>query len=80
MTLRNWEETFTAVSSSSVPGYVAFLQKSVAANGRCLILIGFGSFQRHALQMYMKLHRKQDYCYLKTDSQCRVKLVVGFDQ
>ena len=79
VTLRNWEETFTAVSSSSVPGYVAFLQKSVAANGRCLILIGFGSFQRHALQMYMKLHRKQDYCYLKTDSQCRVKLVVGFD-
>ena len=79
MTLQNWEDTFTGVSTSSVPGYVAFLQKMVAAHGKCLLLVGFGSFQRHALQMYMKLHRKQDYCYLMTGSQCRVKSVVGFD-
>lgn len=79
LTLKDWENSFTEVSSSSVPGYVAFLQKTLAVHGRCLLLVGFGSFQSHALQMYMRLHRQEDYCYLKTDSQCRVKTVVGFN-
>ena len=78
VTLKKWEQTFTDVSSSLVPGYVAFLQKTVAVHGQCLLLIGFGSFQSHALQAYIRQRTPEELCYLKTDSQCRVKLVVGF--
>jgi hypothetical protein len=77
MTLKRWEATFTDVSSSEVPGYVAYLQKTVAVHGDCLLLIGFGSFQSHALNVYMKQHQPQRYCYLKTNSLCEVKAVAG---
>ena len=79
MTLKKWENTFTDTSSSKVPGYMAFLQKTVAVHARCLLLVGYGSFQAHALQAYRKLHKEGDECYLKTDSQCRVQSVLGLD-
>ena len=78
VTLKNWEQTFSDISSSQVPGYVAFLQKTIAVRGQCLLLIGFGSFQSHALQAYMRQRTHEELCYLKTDSHCRAKLVVGF--
>ena len=79
MTLEEWENTFIDVTSSRIPGYLAFLQKTVAVRGKCLLLVGYGSFQSHALQAYMNLHDKRDHCFLKTDSQCKIELVAGFD-
>ena len=79
MTVQSWEQTFTDISTSKVPGYVAFLQKTLAVQGECLLLVGFGSFQNHALQAYTRLRKPPDYCYLKTDSQCRIKSVAGFN-
>ena len=78
ITLESWENTFANVSSSQEAGYVAFLQKTLAVSGDCLILIGFGSFQSHALHTYLHKHNPHDYCYLKTDSQCRIKSMAGF--
>ena len=46
MTISQWEHTFESVSHSKVPGYIAFLQKMVAVQGSCLLLIGQGYFQR----------------------------------
>ena len=71
------EHTFEEISRSKVPGYVAFLQKMIATRGQCLVLVGFGSFQNHALSVYMKHHQRREHCYLKTDSLCRAKSIVG---
>lgn len=80
MTIAKWEATFRDISESEEPaaGYVAFLQKTIATLGKCLILIGSGSFQRHALHTYRQQHLPQDHCYLQTGGQCAVKSVVGF--
>ena len=78
MTMKKWEKMFKETSRSEVPGYIAFLQKTIATHGKCLLLIGFGSFQNHALQAYIEQHQPKHYCYLKTDSQCRIKSAQGF--
>lgn len=70
MTLESWENTFTDISSSSVPGYIANLEKLIAAQGRCLMLIGYGSFQSSALKMYVERHL--DTCVLRTDMSCNL--------
>ena len=78
MTISQWEHTFEEVSHSKVPGYIALLQKEVATQGACLLLIGQGSFQRQALRLYQERHSKSEMCYLKTTSRCEVEKIVGF--
>lgn len=78
MNITNWEKTFQGISQSEVPGYVAFLQKTIATRGKCLLLVGDGSFQNHALKSYVGQHQPNEYCYLKTDSLCRIDSVAGF--
>ena len=76
MTLRELEKTFEVIESQSKdPGYVAFLQKTVAVAGKCLLLIGGGSFHEHALRSYQEHHK--EHCYLLTDHKCVVKKVNG---
>lgn len=76
MTLRELEKTFEVIESQSRdPGYIAFLQKTVAVAGECLLLIGGGSFHDHALRSYKEHHNK--HCYLLTDHRCIVKKVYG---
>ncbi len=66
MTMNEWETLFVDISGRTNPGYIAMLQKTVAARGRCLILAGGGSFQRHALVMYRKLHpNAADRCHIE---------------
>ena len=45
------------------PGYVAILQKEIAANGVCLLLGGGGSFQKTALQLYKRYNLGKPNCY-----------------
>ena len=77
MNIANWEKTFQGMSQSEVPGYIAFLQKTIATRGKCLLLLGYGSFQNHALKVYVDQHQQSEHCYLKTDSLCRIKSLVG---
>lgn len=76
--ISEWEQRFEAVSQSQVPGYVALLQRSVAIRGRCLLLVGSGSFLRQALHQYLTLHpNRSEQCYLVTDGFCTVVKSVG---
>ena len=61
-----WEDSFVEVSGvksgSGVSGYVAILQKEIASQGRCLILVGGGSFQDSAGHLHRLAHPGQKQC------------------
>jgi hypothetical protein len=51
-TLEEWDQSFYNVSSFKTEGYLAMLQKYLAASGTCLITAGGGTFQETAIKMY----------------------------
>ena len=67
--VRTWEETFEAVTSYQDSGYVGSLQKTVAAQARCVLLTGGGSFQKHARYMYERVAGKKKKC-IRIVSEC----------
>lgn len=60
--IRQWEESFERVSGTTHPGYIGVLQKAIAANARCMLFVGGGSFQSNALQLYRRKHSRKDWC------------------
>ena len=69
--VKEWENTFVDVCGITNPGYIALLQLSIAARAKCIVLIGGGSFQRHALQMYKYQHpQTQARCIATSDKLC----------
>ena len=62
MTLEQYEQTVVDVSGSTNPVLIAQVMKAVAANARCLLLVGSGLFHEHTLSMYKELHKGVD-CY-----------------
>ena len=73
-----WEQSFDSVSQHPVPGYVALLQRTIAARGSCLLLMGSGSFLRQALEQYKSTHSQSRLCYLTTEGKCNTFRKVGF--
>ena len=82
-----WENSFeevTGLNTGGVEGYVATLQKVVAARGRCIVFAGSGTFQESAFTLYRKFHKEDkliyslplfswffsESCYTKLDKQC----------
>ena len=70
-----WEDSFVEVggvkSGSGVAGYVAILQKEIASQGRCIILIGGGSFQESAGHLHQLHHQGQKQCtFINVNSFC----------
>ena len=76
-----WENSFeevTGLNSGGVEGYVATLQKVVAARGRCIIFVGGGSFQKSAFTLYKNFHKEHRHlfpsfswsCYTQLDRRC----------
>ena len=61
-TLEEWDESFESVASFRTPGYIALLQKHLAANGDCLLTVGGGTFQGTTLQLYMTYHPSGPKC------------------
>lgn len=55
-TFEEWEQTFSDVASSDNAAYVANLQRTLAAKAECLIMIGGGSFQGQAQNLYERFH------------------------
>ena len=56
-TLKTWEETFVEASGGITEmGYIAMLQRNIATEADCLILMGGGSFQQVAAYQYLKNH------------------------
>lgn len=75
-TLKSWENTFIeATGGITEMGYIAMLQRTIATEADCLILMGGGSFQQVAAHQYMKNHPNPS-------SQCVYKVCVtpSFDK
>ena len=69
MSVRDWETTFEAVSGTRDAGYIGLLQKVIVTRAQCILFVGGGAFQRHALHLYRKLHEHPDNC-LRVVKQC----------
>lgn len=73
----NWEESFERVGQYPVPGYIAHLQRTIAMESSCLLLMGSGSFLKQALDHY-KILKPHLQCYIETDGRCNVFRKSGF--
>ena len=63
MNVQEWEKTFDDVAQITDPSYIAMLQKVIVTRAKCIIFVGGGSFQRHALHLYQQLHpNPEDQC------------------
>ena len=57
MTLSEWDKTFGTVALRQDPGFIAVMQKVIAARGKVLVLMGGAStFQASTKEMYNSLH------------------------
>lgn len=66
-----WEETFENITNNNNAGYIGFLQKVIGAKGKCILLVGNGSFHKHALVLYKALHRGH-LCYAVVNTVCNL--------
>lgn len=56
-TLKTWENTFVETSGGITEmGYISIIQRNIATEADCLILMGGGSFQQVAAYHYLKKH------------------------
>ena len=62
LSISDWEGTFEDVSHTTDPGYIALLQKVIATKADCIIFVGGGSFQKHALKLYQSNHQLENWC------------------
>lgn len=51
-----WENSFNSSSSSLNPAYIANFQRTMAAKGDCLIMVGAGGFQAQARNLFDRYH------------------------
>lgn len=56
MSLTEWEETFLNITTQKHPGYISMMQKTIAAKGDVLVLVGSGTYQSSARDLYNKFH------------------------
>ena len=60
LSLRDWEDSFIQASGGiDNPAYIAALQRTIASQADCLILVGGGNFQDITTNEYLRLHPKQ---------------------
>lgn len=69
-TIRTWELGFEDTSLTHDAGYIGSLQKTLAAQSKCMVFAGGGTFQRHAQHIYERInHGKRKPC-LKILHKC----------
>ena len=59
-TVRDWERTFESITHTQDSGYIAMLQLVMVTRAKCILFVGGGTFQRHALHLYQDLHPDPD--------------------
>ena len=68
MSMEEWEDSFISVANTTNPGYIAVLQKIVAAKGSALLLVGGANFQHSADKLFQEIHSsKENVHYLGSD-------------
>ena len=64
VTVKEWERRFELVAGNRDAGYIGLLQKVLVTRAQCILFVGGGAFQRHALYLYKQLHPDpRDQCY-----------------
>ena len=62
LTISGWEESFEDIAQTKDAGYIALLQKMVVTRATCVIFVGGGSFQKHALNLYLNRVPQSEWC------------------
>ena len=57
LSFSDWESSFTQTSQSMNIGYIGALQRELASQADCLVLMGGGNFQQMAYQGYLENHK-----------------------
>ena len=70
MSLEEYDRMFEDISGTTNPAFISQLQKAIAANARCLLLIGSGAFHQNTVRMYEKLHPSSSHNCLKIIKSC----------
>lgn len=68
--LQQWDQSFDLITSFQNAGYIAMLQKHLAAASTCLVTVGTGSFQLMAENMYYLYHPRGSSCVLHISENC----------
>ena len=64
ITLEDYENSFEDVTGTQNGGYVSTLQKTLACRDHCLLMIGGGLFQQHALWWYNQNYVGSETCVI----------------
>jgi hypothetical protein len=62
LTIHEWERTFEDIGHTEDSGYIALLQKMIVVQAKCVIFVGGGAFQKHALNLYQSSRPKGEWC------------------
>ena len=62
LTIHEWERTFEDIGHTEDSGYIALLQKMIVVQAKCVIFVGGGAFQKHALNLYQSSRPKAEWC------------------
>lgn len=62
LSIQQWESSFKDFARSTDIGYIAQLQKQLVARARCVVFMGGGCFQKHALRLYQFSHSTDEQC------------------
>ena len=54
-----WEKSFEDTTSVRETGYIALLQKVLAAKASCLVVVGGGSFQKHTILLHRTFSKRK---------------------
>ena len=52
-----WESSFEKIARTKDAGYIGLLQKVIVSQADCILFVGGGAFQRHALHLYRNSHK-----------------------
>ena len=56
------------IASFTSPGYIAMLQREIAANGACMVLGGGGVFQEMTSQLHKRYNAGQQLCQIRIEN------------
>ena len=71
LSFEEWEASFDEVPSFPTPGYVALVQKNLAASGSYLVTAGGGIFQKSAIELYKSMHNSKKKIVLQCYAHVR---------
>lgn len=70
MSFADWEHSFETVVEKVDTGYIAKVQQATVAQAKCVLFVGGGTFQQHALHLYQQMHPNSAEWCIKVVKKC----------